>query len=185
MFTKIVNDHTELRLLELRHAEELFKLTDQSRDYLREWLPWVDFTTSIADSRTFIEGTLDQFRNNNGFQAGIWYKGKLAGVIGLHHVNWSNKSTSIGYWLGKDFQGKGLMTNACQALIQYCLEELNLNRVEIRAATKNYKSAAIPPKLGFQKEGCLRSAEWLYDKYVDHYVFGLTKSDYLNKEKTE
>ncbi|WP_274310074.1 GNAT family N-acetyltransferase [Solibacillus daqui] len=178
MFRYKINDESELRLLEVRHSESLFSLTDQSRIYLREWLPWVDFTKTISDSKQFIEGTLKQFCNNNGFQAGVWYKGEFAGVIGLHNINWANKSTSIGYWLGEGYQGKGLMTNACKAVIDYCFNELKLNRIEIRVATKNHKSLAIPEKLGFQKEGCLRSVEWLYNNYVDHFVFSLTKDDY-------
>ncbi|KGR78930.1 GNAT family N-acetyltransferase [Ureibacillus sinduriensis] len=178
MFRYKINDETELRLLEVRHSESLFSLTDQSRMYLREWLPWVDFTKTISDSKQFIEGTMKHFCNNNGFQAGIWYKGELAGVIGLHNINWANKSTSIGYWLGEGYQGKGLMTIACKGVIDYCFNELKLNRIEIRVATNNHKSLAIPEKLGFQKEGCLRSVEWLYNKYVDHFVFSLTKDDY-------
>lgn len=178
MFTYKLNDETELRILEMRHAEELFVLTDQSRTYLREWLPWLDFTKTVNDSKQYIESTLKQFASNNGFQAGIWYKGELAGVIGLHQINWSNKSTSIGYWLGENFQGKGLMTTACKGVIDYCFKELKLNRIEIRVATENHKSAAIPEKLGFKKEGCVQQVEWLYDKYVNHYIFGLTKEDY-------
>lgn len=178
MFSYKINEETELRLLEIRHAEALFTLIDQSRTYLRNWLPWVDFTETVSDSKHYIDGTLKQFSSNNGFQAGIWYKGKLVGVIGLHSINWRNKSTSIGYWLGEQYQGNGLMTTACKAIIDYCFRELKLNRIEIRVATENLKSQAIPKKLGFQKEGCLRSVEWLYDKYVDHYVFGLTKEEY-------
>lgn len=181
MFKYELQNETELRLLEARHAGELFALTDQSRVYLREWLPWVDFTKTIDDSRQFIEAGLKQFSSNNGFQAGIWYKGELAGVIGLHHINWANKATSIGYWLGEKFQGNGLMTLACRALVDYCFMELQLNRIEIRVAVKNQKSMAIPMKLGFQQEGCLRGVEWLYDHYVDHAVFGLTKEEYLKQ----
>ena len=70
------------------------------------------------------------------------------------------------------------MISACKAVVDYCFRELELNRIEIRVATENHKSLVIPEKLGFHKEGCLRSAEWLYNKYVDHYVFGLTKDDY-------
>lgn len=175
MFYYRISDDVELRLLEPRHAEDLFQLTVQSRDYLREWLPWVDFTKEVGDSKAFIEGTLKKFGSNNGFEAGIWYKGDLAGVVGLHKIDWSNKSTSIGYWLGEAFQGKGLMTSACQAVVDYCFHELGLHRIEIRAATENYKSQAIPERLGFQKEGCLRGSEFLYDRYVDHYVYSLVK----------
>lgn len=178
MFYFKLNNDAELRLLELRHAEDLFHLTDKSRIHLRKWLPWVDFTKDVSNSKEFIESTLKQFGANNGFQAGIWYRGELAGVIGLHGIDWANKSTSIGYWLGEEFQGNGLMTSACKAIIDYCFNELKLKRIEIRAATENQKSKAIPERLGFQKEGCIRSSEFLYDRYVDHYVFGLIKEDY-------
>lgn len=181
MFYYKINEDLELRILELRHAEELFQLTDQSRNYLREWLPWVDLTKEVEDSKNFIQSGLNQFSNNNGFQAGIWYQNKLAGVIGLHYINWANKCTSVGYWLGEHFQGKGIMTKACKAVIQYCFRDLDLKRVEIRVATENYKSQAIPERLGFKKEGCLRSIEFLYDKYVDHYVYGLLKEEFTNR----
>lgn len=177
MFVHTINQDTELRLLEMRHAEEMFRLIDNSRTHLREFLPWLDFNTSVKDSQSFIEGTMKQWAANNGFQAGIFYKGELAGVIGLHNINWPNKSTTIGYWLGEAYTGKGLMTGACQAVIDYCFNELKLNRIEIRVATSNEKSAAIPQRLGFQKEGCVRQAEWIYDHFVDHYIFGLIKED--------
>lgn len=175
MFAYKIDENTELRLLELRHADQLFQLTDKSRESLREWLPWLDFTRTVADSKNFIGVTLQQFSRNDGFQAGIWYNGELAGVIGLHGVNWSNKSTSIGYWLGTGFEGRGLMTKACKAVVDHCFNELGLNRIEIRTATENVKSAAIPQRLGFKQEGRLEQAEWLYNKFVDHYVFGLVK----------
>ena len=177
MFKHVIDENTELRLLEARHAEELFQLTDSSRESLREWLPWIDGTKTVDNTKDFIEGTLKQFSNNDGFQAGIWYKGELAGVVGLHTIHWPNKSTSIGYWLGDSFQGKGLMTKSCQAVVNYCFHELNLKRIEIRVAAGNKKSLAIPPRLGLKKEGCLEKAEFLYDTYVDHYVFGLINED--------
>ncbi|WP_164214332.1 GNAT family protein [Virgibacillus sp. YIM 98842] len=177
MFTYTINKDCELKLLEPRHAERLFLLTEQSREKLREWLSWVDFTQTVSNSEDFINSTLKQFSNNDGFQAGIWYKGELAGVVGLHKIDWSNKSTSIGYWLGERYQGKGLMTESCKAVIDYCFNELNLYRIEIHVATENMKSIAIPEKLSFQKEGCIRGAEWLYDKYVDHYIYGLIRDD--------
>ncbi|MBM7578149.1 GNAT family N-acetyltransferase [Jeotgalibacillus terrae] len=173
MFTYMINEDIELKLLETRHAEALFRLTDGSRSHLRTWLPWVDQTKSVENSKGFIEYTLKQFSSQDGFQAGIWYKGELAGVVGLHGINWTNRSTSIGYWLGEDFQGHGLMTQSCQAVISHCFNELNLKRIEIRAATENVSSQGVPERLGFKKEGCLEKSECLYGHYVDHYVYGL------------
>ncbi len=173
-----IEEGPELRLLEEQHEEELFALTNQNRQYLREWLPWLDNNKSLEDTEEFIRDSLEQFRSNNGFQLGIWSQGELAGVIGYHKIDWVNRATSIGYWLGARFQGKGLMTRACRALTSYAFKELKLNRVEIRCAVKNRKSRAIPIRLGFKEEGVIREAEWLYDRFVDHVVYGMLRSEW-------
>lgn len=178
MFSFQIDDKTVLKMLDLRDAEHLFALTIQSKNTLREWLPFIDYTRSIADSKNFILSTMKQYSDNNGFQAGIWYDGNLAGVIGFHKIDWNNKSTSIGYWLGNEYIGLGLMTKSVEAFVNHALIDLQLNRVEIRAAVENKKSRAIPERLGFQEEGCVRQAEWLYDHYVDHVIYGMLASDW-------
>lgn len=178
MFTYTIDKDIELRLLEKRNAREFFELTDSSRNHLREWLPWVDDTKSIGDTQEFIKIALKQYASNNGFQAGIWYKEKIVGVIGYHNVNWSHKSCSIGYWLGEKYIGKGIMTKTCRSLVDYAFIDLGLNRVEIRCAEENKKSRAIPTRLGFTEEGTLREAEWLYDHYVDHVVYGMLAKEW-------
>ena len=179
MFAYQVDEHIQLRQLEPRFAEDLFQLIDRNRTYLREWLPWVDGTLSPKDTSHFIQLTLNQIAANNGFQTGIFYQGVIAGCIGLHRIDWGNQKTSIGYWLAAEFQGRGIMTKACKAMIDHIFNELELNRVEIRAAVKNRKSRAIPERLGFTQEGTIRRAEWLYDHYVDHVVYGLLKEEWV------
>ena len=159
--------------LEVGHSTDLFKLTEKNRSYLREWLPWLDNIQEERDTAEFIITSIEQYTNNNGFQAGIWFEGELVGVIGLHYINWLNRSTEIGYWLDKDYQGKGIITQACSALIGYIFLALKLNRIEIRCATQNFKSRAIPERLGFKEEGICRDGEWLYDKFVDSVIYGL------------
>ncbi len=178
MFAYRISSDLELRLLEERHAEELFSLTDHNREYLREWLPWLDDTRSVEDTKNFIRKSLEQFANSSGFQAGIWFKGDLAGVVGYHRIDWPNRMTSIGYWLGASYQGQGLMTAACRALVKYAVDDLKLNRVEIRCAASNTKSRAIPERLDFNQEGVLRQAEWLYDHFVDHVVYAMLASEW-------
>lgn len=178
MFNHTLDEHSELRLLELRQAETLFRLVDDNRSYLRDWMPWVDGTQSAEDMRSFIQSTRQQLAEDNGFNAGIWHKERLVGVIGFHRFDRVHRSTSIGYWLDAGHQGKGLMTRATKALVQHALVDLGLNRVEIRAAVENRKSRAIPERLGMQKEGILRDAERLYDRYVDLVVYGMLARDW-------
>lgn len=103
------------------------------------------------------------------------------GCIGFHSIHWQNRSTTIGYWLAEEFQGSGIMTKACQALIRYAFTELGLNRVEIRAGVYNRKSIAIPERLVFKLGGTIRQAEWLYDHFIDHAVYGLLAEDWANR----
>jgi ribosomal-protein-serine acetyltransferase len=70
------------------------------------------------------------------------------------------------------------MTKSCIAYINYAFNELKLNRVEIRCAVENSKSRAIPEGLGFKNEGTIREAEWLYDHFVDHIVYGMLARDW-------
>jgi len=168
-----IDEETELRIYEERHAQEVTERVDQNRAYLRQWLPWVDNSRTVEDSKAFIKYSLQQFANNEGFQTGIWYKRKFAGGIGYHPIDWVDRKVEMGYWLGESFQGKGLMTKACRTLITYAFAELELNKVEIYCATENIRSCAIPKRLGFQQEGILRDAEWIYDHFVDHAVFGM------------
>lgn len=182
MFRHYVNDQIQLGLLSIHDADEMFSLIDKSRHNLREWLSWIDEINTIEDSRAFIQATMNQFAANSGFSAGIWYQGQLHGVIGFHQVNWDNRSASIGCWIGEEYQGRGTAMKACRALLDIAFHEYGLNRVEIQCAVDNVKSRAITAKLGFVVEGCTRQAEWLYDHFVDHVIYGMLSKDWTKNE---
>jgi ribosomal-protein-serine acetyltransferase len=182
MFLYNIDDQISLKLLDVRDGEKIFDLTNSSRDYLREWLPWLDQTTKQEDTNEFIKMSLKGFAENKSLNTVILVNGQIAGVAGYNEINWSNKTAYIGYWLGEEFQGKGIMTKVARALTDYAFMELNLNKVEIRAAVGNKKSRSIPERLGFVNEGCIRQAEWLYDHYVDHIVYGMLVNEWNERK---
>lgn len=167
-----------VRLFEACHAEELYRLTDSNRGRLREWLPWLDWSKSAADTANHIQVSYDRYLEKNGFSAGIWVGAKLAGASGVHAVIPQHRSSSIGYWLAEEFEGQGVMTRACRAVVDAAFLEYRLHRVEIRCATGNHKSRAIPERLGFTCEGVLREAEWLYDHFVDLVVYSVLEDEW-------
>lgn len=164
--------------MEERHADELFAAIEANRGHLEMWLPWVSNVLNVDDSRRYIIGALQQFADGNGMAVGIRYRDKLAGVINLHFVDRYSRRTSIGYWLGEGFLGKGLATRACVALVDHAFGALELNRVEIRCAADNTKSRAIPERLGFKEEGTLRQTERVGDRLVDHVVYGMLAAEW-------
>ena len=145
---------------------------------MRQWLPWVDYTRSVEDERAFIRSLHEQYKENHGFACGIWYQGEITGTIGYHPIDWTRHKVEIGYWLAASYQGKGLMTNACRAMITYAFDVLKLNKVEIRCATGNARSCAIPQRLDFKFEGIVKQGEWLYDHFVDLFLYGMSASDW-------
>lgn len=183
MFSLKIDEDLQIGLSEERHAEQIFLLVDQNRAYLREWLGWLDDTQSFEDVRAFIRSSLIKFTNSNGFEGSIWYKGQLAGGIGFHYFDWLNRRTEIGYWLAKSFQGKGIMTRATRSMVDYAFNEYAMNRVEIRCATGNLKSCAIPERLGFTFEGVQRNGGWLYDRFVDYRIYSILANEWLETGK--
>jgi hypothetical protein len=73
---------------------------------LRTWLPCVNASRTVEDSKNFIRSTLKQFAENNGFQASIWHEGRLSGVVGYHAIDWEHLSTSLGHVWGLPVPGK-------------------------------------------------------------------------------
>lgn len=184
MFTLQLQDDYVLKMLEKCYADDLFEVTDRNREYLRQWLPWVDATQSVKQSIEFIYAMRQAYADYKGFTLGIFHQGHIVGCVGLNQIDWRNKRTDIGYWLAKDHMGHGVMTAACKVLIDYAFVELKLNRVEIRAATENSKSRAIPERLEFVEEGVIRQAEWLYDHYVDHVVYSMLKEEWYERDRS-
>lgn len=179
MFQLDVDESITLRLLEPSVAKELFALVDGSRESLRRWLPWVDTNKSWQDSRIFIDVSLHQLERDEAMQLGIWYKGKLAGVIGYYHIDRENRSVSIGYWLGERFRRRGIMTRACRTMVEAAFLEQGFNRVEIRCAIGNWASRGIPERLGFVFEGRAREGQWLHNRFVDLDIFSVLAKEWL------
>jgi ribosomal-protein-serine acetyltransferase len=178
MFRYAIGQDTELRLMEERYADELFELTDKSREHLRPWTPWIDSVRTASDSKEFIKHSLEQFSRGESLTTGIWQGGRLAGVISIDRISHANRSAMIGYWIGAEYQRKGLIIRSCEALVDYGFKELDLNRIAIWAATDNVRSLAIPIRLGFTREGVERQAQWLNDHFVDIVMFSMLRSEW-------
>ncbi len=173
-----VDEEIKLRLVTQADAPGIFALTDRDREYLREWLPWVDRTLSVADTEGFVTRSMDQVRRGEGFHACVEYRGDLAGILGFVYLDPVNRRAEIGYWLGRAFQGRGIMTRACRRLVEFGFEPLGLHRVEIRVDVDNRKSRAIPERLGFAQEALLRESVQDYGRFRDIVMYALLRQEW-------
>lgn len=182
MLTYEINDDLHLRMFALNDAEEFYNLTIESKPFLKEWLGWLDHIHTIEDTAKNLQSRFNELSENNGYPKSfaVIYKGKIAGTIGFNTLDKSNRVGTIGYWIGEQYKGQGIMSKSFEAIMDYGFNTLNLNRIEVRTAVKNIKSRALPERFSFHHEGTIRDAEWLYDCYVDHAVYGLLKDEWKN-----
>jgi len=173
MFSRRIIANTELRLSIPQFSRELFALTDKNRLFLRKWLPWLDRVKEEKDSNEFLLRELKKFSNGESLHACIFHEEKLAGVVGYNTLDLQSGIGTIGYWLGEEFNGQGIMTASVKDLIEIGRKFYDLQRVEIRCATENERSRAIPERLGFAHEGTLRQAERVYERLYDHELYAL------------
>jgi Acetyltransferases, including N-acetylases of ribosomal proteins len=183
MFNYRIDDSLYLALLETRDAEALYALIDRNRDYIGQWMKFPSMTLSVDDSRAFIERTRHRYAKDDGYWIGIWEDGQLAGSIGYLYIDQENRKTEIGYWLGQEYEGRGIITRAIQVLIQYAFSHLNMNKIEIGAASSNARSRAIPERLGFQHEGEIRDYEFINEQYLNRVIYGLRACEWESRSR--
>lgn len=169
---------TVLDPVRIEDVSELYAAIDRNRGHLREWLPWVTPEYDIEHARRFVGDRIVEQERRSGLMCVVRYRGEIAGAIGLHTIDALNRATSIGYWLDEAQCGRGIMTRACRAVVACAFRDYGLHRVEIRCATGNYRSCAIPRRLGFVEEGVLREAGLLHDRWVDLRVFGTLEREW-------
>lgn len=160
-----------LRLFEESDAEELDRVIATNRGHLAKWLAWANDPGGAEAQLAFIRRTREKLAANDGFVAAIIDGAAIVGWVGFDGIDWDSRTTSIGYWLARDRQGRGIMTEAVAALTGYAFDVWKLNRVEIRVAVGNQRSAAIPQRLGFREEGTLRQRERHGDSFRDIVVY--------------
>lgn len=176
-----INEEISLKAFGEGDAEEFYYLIIHSKDYLKEWLGWLDSINSPNDTLRNIQAKQKEAAENGGYPISfaIVYKGAIVGTIGFNTISKMNKIGSIGYWLGEEYQGRGIMTLAFEFIIDYGFKRLALNKIEVRIAEKNDKSRSLPKHFGFAEEGRLRQVEWLYDHFTDHIVYGLLAEEWI------
>jgi ribosomal-protein-serine acetyltransferase len=167
-----------LEYLEEMHAGALLNLVNNNRAHLREWLPWVDGMRTVANFTYYIRDTKKRAAEKTDFGYAIVIDKNIVGRIGLHHISQQNKVGEIGYWLAVDWQGRGIITKCCKAIINHGFTKQGLNRIEIKCGVLNPKSRAIAEKLQFKQEAVLRQAEWLHGEFIDLYLYAMLKKEW-------
>ena len=156
MFALPVGDNAQLRPLEPWHAQEFLAHIDRARPNVDPWIPWATLSTDLASATAVLQHYVDNQAKDTARIYGIWLDGTLVGGVMFTKFDATSGVCEIGCWLEAAGEGRGLVTRACRALIDWAFKERGMSRVEWWATAGNTRSIKAARRLGMTRDGVLR-----------------------------
>lgn len=134
---------------------------------------------TVKDVRDEISWYRLIYEEGTGIRWGITLKdsGKVIGSCGFLNMVTKHYRAEVGYELSKDYWGKGIASEALEALVAYGYQHFQLERIEALIEPANLASQKLVEKQGFKREGLLRHYEFTCGKFDDLYMYAVIKED--------
>ena len=133
-----------------------------SHGELDPWLPWATTLPTLDESEAYCRRQHARFLLREELVLLIFSRdgggkeGELVGSTGLHRIDWALRRFEIGYWRKTGCAGRGIVTEAVNALSRMAFDTLAARRVEIRMDDNNERSWKVAERAGFTLEALLR-----------------------------
>ena len=176
--TVLTGRKVKLRKLSLSDADSITRhINDKT---VARWTLSVPYPYKKRDALEFIRSRRGNKKTGNKYTFGITEKDKdeVIGCIDLCDIDWEDKKAETGYWISREFRGKGYMTEAVNLILLFGFKELKLHKIYARVFKNNHASMEVLKNNGFCLEGILRREVLKYRRWIDEYYFGLLKSEY-------
>ena len=150
--------------------------------YLQPWEPL--WSINELERSSFVKRVrmFERLSHNDQAYSFLIFTSDNEDFIG--EVNISNvqrgiiQSCTIGYWIAKDCEGKGMMSESLELVKEFIFNELKLHRIEAACLPHNMPSLKVLLKNGFIKEGTARKLLKINDKWQDHTVLSFILDDF-------
>ncbi|WP_328996586.1 GNAT family N-acetyltransferase [Kribbella sp. NBC_01245] len=156
MFTLPLGVDAQLRPLEPWQAQEFLAHIDRARPSVDPWIPWASLSTDLATATEVLQRYADKQAKDDARIYGIWLDGTLVGGVMFTRFDAATGVCEIGCWLEVAGEGRGLVTRACRALIDWAFGERGMSRIEWSVASGNTRSIEVARRLGMTRDGVLR-----------------------------
>jgi ribosomal-protein-alanine N-acetyltransferase len=160
------------------------QLRKESRDFLKPFEPrWSEADLSHRVFTSRLKRGREEARAGTDFSFFIFLREGSAELLvgGLTLSNIRRRAAqfvNLGYWMGREYAGKGLMTEAVGMIIPFVFDTLGLHRIHAAFLPENVASRRVLEKNGFREEGFAENYLQIDGKWCDHVLFGLTRERY-------
>jgi len=181
--TKLIE--TERLILRRFKSDDYVAMYDNwaSDPEVTKYLTWPTHTSTDV-SKMVLDDWVKSYEKEDYYQWAIVPKDNNdapIGSISIVGMKESVGSVHIGYCIGSKWWHQGITSEALAALIDFCFEEMGVNRVEARHDPKNPNSGAVMRKCGMTFEGTLRSSDHNNQGICDASYYGILRSEWENK----
>lgn len=180
--TALITLRTVVRRFRENEGEVFYKLVADNTSRINDYFPQtMEAVTDKDAGEGYVRQKLADWLTQQEYCFGVWEskQAKLVGFVRLFNITWGVPAGEIAFFIDKDFEGKGIMTEVVQAVMGFAFEELEIEKLSLRTATDNYATQRLARKCGFRREGDLRSAfRRPSGDLIDVMLFGYTKTEY-------
>ena len=139
----------------------------------------IPYPYGVKDAIDFISNNEVWFEEGSSLNLAITLKEEdsVIGGIGLMNIDRKFNHAEIGYWIGKEYWGKGMVSQCVQAMVRLGFDRIGLQRISAVVFSPNTRSKRILEKNGFKFEGTMRDRYILDGRPADGDIFGITRRD--------
>jgi [ribosomal protein S5]-alanine N-acetyltransferase len=139
---------------------------------------WMNVRDTFPHPYTILDGQrwIMHAQSLGDIQFTIVVNGKSVGGIGLiPQTDVFVKSMELGYWLGEEYWGRGIITESVQSITNYAFEHFDINRLFANVFDWNPASARVLEKNGFVFEGRMKNGVYKNGRVGDLLLYAITK----------
>jgi RimJ/RimL family protein N-acetyltransferase len=158
MLSRSIGAGAELRALEPWQAAAFAAYVHAQREHLAPWLPWGERIVDEESAHAFLQRYADGTAQDGPRIYAIWQGGEMVGGTLFRVFSPASSLCEVGVWLSADAQGRGLVTRAVTAMVDWAVHERGIHRVEWHCVPENAASRAVAARLGMTLEGVQRAS---------------------------
>ncbi|MCB0568712.1 MAG: GNAT family N-acetyltransferase [Phaeodactylibacter sp.] len=181
--TALVAPRTVVRRFREGDGSAFYELVQENHSRLFGLFPQTLESARDKDSAEwYIRERLSDWLMQREYTFGIWDNNSagMIGMIRIFRIDWKVPKAELGYFMDKDFSGKGLMTESLRTVLRFTFHQLRIEKLIIRTLSDNVASQRVARKCGFRREGDLRDDFRLPGgELTDTVLMGLTRGEFL------
>ena len=131
------------------------------------------------DALSFIESSIAEAVAGAGFHFAISLEGSgIIGAAGISKIDREGRHAEIGYWLGREYWGRGYGTETSLLLLRLGFGDLGLNRISCIVPVENTRSSALLEKLGFKNYGTMKEEMFREGRFMDCSIYSILAREF-------